>query len=593
MDVNISLGIIVTCILLMISIDSLYVYNEENNRNIVSETGFNLSNSNEKTDQSISDKYLKPSITVDTNKIHYGIGEIVHIFGNANYNNTKAWSDKIIIEITNTDNNSNVVYRKSLFPINGTYNLITLNTLEPGKYIINVSMDNARESSWTQFHTVDYWKMWSLYSILGGILNIIILAIIHAVGIRNVRLIEIINFLLLSGIVLSIILAIFFADVNLGLNSPIGLVLKNPVDDEGNVKLNPYGQPETGGQWIINVGGNQRNNYEDGIEIPVYVVVFGIIGGYLRYLYETATNRRNETLKEFNRIEREVERIPDSEFMFRERSAQKRIINFFTQKLKIQDKNDINDDEVKLLNKSSLFKKQMGLSDQDNYSEEEIKYLVRHKRRINSLRKDEMYREKHKYYLFHTLMDLALLFLAPILAIVVWFLLSQAGIQGDNNGVRGQTGIFILAVVSFTVGLVTNEVVKTLIRFTTGMLESIGRSEPSNKTEAGPITNSKLIVNSVSEPEEVHIGDLYKIKITISDEKSGEKISGAKVIGNVKDPSNNSYYKLEEQLSDNNGEVKYEWKVDENSLRGTYTINFEVFAHNYEPVFTEDIYQVL
>ena len=44
-----------------------------------------------------------------------------------------------------------------------------------------------------------------------------------------------------------------------------------------------------GGQWVVNVGGNQHNNYADGIQIPVFIIVFGIIGGYLRFLYDRAT----------------------------------------------------------------------------------------------------------------------------------------------------------------------------------------------------------------------------------------------------------------------------------------------------------------
>ena len=62
-------------------------------------------------------------------------------------------------------------------------------------------------------------------------------------------------------------------------------------------------------------------------------------------------------------------------------------------------------------------------------------------------------------------MRIALLFLSPLLAIATWFLLNQAGLEGHQNGTQGQSGIFILAAVSFTVGLVTNEVVQYLSNF--------------------------------------------------------------------------------------------------------------------------------
>ena len=92
---------------------------------------------------------------------------------------------------------------------------------------------------------------------------------------------EITNFLLITVIVFTPILALVMADVSLGPNSPVGLVIKHPTDQRGQVISNNLGRPEQGGQWVINVGGNQHNNYADGIQIPVFIIVFGIIGGYI------------------------------------------------------------------------------------------------------------------------------------------------------------------------------------------------------------------------------------------------------------------------------------------------------------------------
>ena len=44
------------------------------------------------------------------------------------------------------------------------------------------------------------------------------------------------------------------------------------------------------GQWVINIGG-QPPNYDYGIQIPISVLIFGILGGYLRYLYKTSKLR--------------------------------------------------------------------------------------------------------------------------------------------------------------------------------------------------------------------------------------------------------------------------------------------------------------
>ena len=65
--------------------------------------------------------------------------------------------------------------------------------------------------------------------------------------------------------------------------------------------------------WVINVGGIRGSTTDPfdlvgGVQLPLYIVLFGIAGGYLRYLYEIARyglvdrglerleNKRNEQL---------------------------------------------------------------------------------------------------------------------------------------------------------------------------------------------------------------------------------------------------------------------------------------------------------
>ena len=98
-------------------------------------------------------------------------------------------------------------------------------------------------------------------SITGAIL-VAILTIILSYVAMGFRFMEITNFLLITVIVFTPILALVMADVSLGPNSPVGLVIKHPTDQRGQVISNNLGRPEQGGQWVINVGGNQHNNYE-------------------------------------------------------------------------------------------------------------------------------------------------------------------------------------------------------------------------------------------------------------------------------------------------------------------------------------------
>jgi hypothetical protein len=86
---------------------------------------------------------------------------------------------------------------------------------------------------------------------------------------------EVIRFVCLSGMALSLVFSLYFANQPVGVNSPVGLVIKPPLVN---------GKPLPGGEWVINVRGYPPN-YTAGIQIPISVAVFGILGGYARYLY--------------------------------------------------------------------------------------------------------------------------------------------------------------------------------------------------------------------------------------------------------------------------------------------------------------------
>jgi hypothetical protein len=61
-------------------------------------------------------------------------------------------------------------------------------------------------------------------------------------------------------------------------------------------------------------------------------------------------------------------------------------------------------------------------------------------------------------------------FISPILAVAVWALLFQGG----------TTNKFAIATVSFTIGLVTDEIIQKLIEFTRSILKGIrGTSTPA------------------------------------------------------------------------------------------------------------------
>jgi len=92
---------------------------------------------------------------------------------------------------------------------------------------------------------------------------------------------KVLIFALISGIVLNPLASFLLLDIEVGKNSPVGLIKKEII-------LNDTKQT----QWYLNVGGNNEDNYKAGIQIPIYILIFGIIGGYVRYLYDTYDSRK-------------------------------------------------------------------------------------------------------------------------------------------------------------------------------------------------------------------------------------------------------------------------------------------------------------
>ena len=142
-------------------------------------------------------------------------------------------------------------------------------------------MPNSTEKSWAEFRIVEPLYANTLIPLIAAGVGIAVFVFLLGIGLGRAFVASIIiNFIIISGVVVSILLAVLFTDVEWGANSPIGLIIKSPVDEKGQVRLNSLGEP-VGNQWMLNVGGTPLNSYSEGVQIPVYVVVFGIIGGYL------------------------------------------------------------------------------------------------------------------------------------------------------------------------------------------------------------------------------------------------------------------------------------------------------------------------
>jgi hypothetical protein len=105
--------------------------------------------------------------------------------------------------------------------------------------------------------------------------------------------------------------------------------------------------------------------------------------------------------------------------------------------------------------------------------------------------------------------DIALLFLAPLLAVAMYFLLSIIGMTNGN------TGLYTIAVISFTVGLINNEVIDRLVGFAKSTIAGGGDKETTtvktatkeehttNETAPSSLTGTTTATAAVKTKEEI------------------------------------------------------------------------------------------
>lgn len=312
------------------------------------------------------------SIAVDTDKTTYTPGQVAKLYIFVTDTVGCPANKDVKVTATNLDNpEAGVLYQQS-FPINGTYSRnFGLGLEQLGRHNITAMTTETQSGyteplkAWTIIEVKEFTHTRAAYMLYVGFASFAGLMIVIALGYTSKTTGQILRFIFISGLIFSVVGSFTFVNEEISNNSPIGLIKKPPIF----------------GEWMINIGGNLRTNYQDGIQIPINVIVFGIIGGYLRYLYHTANFIKN------NRQLLEDKPVSDAE------------------------------------------------------------------KRVNKIRN-----------FYQSLEDIALLFLAPLLAIAVYFLLTVFGLEGGNS-------IYTIAVISFTVGLVTEEVVQALIRFTTSKLK--------------------------------------------------------------------------------------------------------------------------
>lgn len=385
------------------------------------ETDNSNENSGDKGIKTLANNDSFPSILVTTDDSSYSQGEKVTILGRI-HNGSEYSAETVTLQVTKTDNVTGWVmkWRYNPIEVQPTVDISTRSDTK-GWYHHNFSLQDDGRYQVDAFASVSGKKVGasSIFEVKNAFFSnsakmigwaivffIILLTVIFFGNLiygsvstptqfrlkqRGIANVELFRFLSLTGIAAFLILAFVFADAEIGVNSPVGLVKQNfkiinQTDAQNSIVRE--------NAWVINIGGSQTDNYVGGIQIPTFVIIFGLAGGYLRYLYG---------------------------------------MRFFFSRWKKGDEFEDTDKNWGDLNIS------------DNLS-----------------------------FLRHSLRSLSLFFLSPMLAVVIWFILFQSG----------TTGKWAIAAVSFSLGLITEEVIQVIIAFVRKILVGIKEEGVEKKEDS-------------------------------------------------------------------------------------------------------------
>jgi hypothetical protein len=242
-------------------------------------------------------------------------------------------------------------------------------------------------AAWTLLNVREYFTAPGAIMLYLGLFDLLLLIVVLCLpsrgGKNRLLMKRIFAFVFISGITLSPIMSIFLTNSQVGTNSPIGII---------RGFSSTWGNDES--EWFINIGGHVgHDKVTGGIQIPVFIVIFGIAGGYLRYLYEIASTWKEE------------------------------------------------------------------IRDDDTFSDES-----------KDNKNNQTHHVKDSQLFFRSLERLSIIFLSPLLSMAVWFILFEGGARSN----------YTLAAVAITVGILMNDIVARITKFSKDALGGEGGRERGN-----------------------------------------------------------------------------------------------------------------
>jgi len=215
--------------------------------------------------------------------------------------------------------------------------------------------------------------------------------------------------------------------------------------------------------WVLNIGGVPTNN-SLGIQIPIFVIILGIIGAYIRYLYLGIPEHKNKLGEMLFKLENLYRRLDDAK-----------------KELKIAQGDPKNN---KLMPPSTL----KSLNDL-------VYPYISKKNRIESKYNEFQYKVNFET-VSHVLHTVGFFLLAPLLSIMGWLILSIGGTENHLT----------FALVSITAGFTAKSIIEKALSLVDTTFSTIGKKNDPPSISIKPrkgkvgsnitITGKKFKLNS-------------------------------------------------------------------------------------------------
>lgn len=395
-------------------------------------------------------KYL----TITPQAGNHLVGETVTISGKYVDSTEKFIEEFITIRIFDLETPTGIVeevYFKEIFSKHGRFQDAGFKPIESGNYLVVAESETKTTGKFT-LEIVNFHSTISFVVLLIATISFaILMSIVAKISSRSITVAKfrVARFTLISIIVFSMIGFFVFSNMEYGTNSVVGIILVEQVLFEETQKaLAEDKPPPLKLDWVLHFGGHPGNDPTDDpteLNIPIYIMIFGVLGGYLRFFYFTTGSWLRTAM---------LERLDGGKEKF----------------------NIYKDD---------------GTIDEDQ-SPEEIEDKNRKLVVIYDNADKGIFSPTLNTVLITRVMsDLSLLFIAPVLAVMMFFVLSQAGLNQTEH-------FFTFAVTSFIAGLFTENVIQKLKE-----KQEKGELIPDSKDSSNESKEKSTSVDTIKTVEEL------------------------------------------------------------------------------------------